>query len=257
MTVLILGGTAEARALAAVLVRIGRPVVSSLAGRVSAPARPPGEVRIGGFGGVASLVAYLEQHAIGQVVDATHPFAARISAHAAEAATIAGCPLLRLQRPGWGDHPRAADWLWAIDADQARTLADPLTVRPLLTTGRQSLAAFLPWADRDVVARVVDPPQLALPPRWTLVRSRGPYEAAGERRLMTDHRVDLLVTKDSGGEHTAAKLDAAADLGLPIVVIARPPGLPSVPTVATVTAAAAWLDQGSGRWGPRGIPAGR
>jgi len=241
VTVLILGGTAEARELAGALVAATRPVVSSLAGRVSRPALPPGEVRIGGFGGPDGLTAYLREQRVAAVVDATHPFAATISAHAAVAAAQTGTPLLRLQRPGWSDHPRAGDWLWVPDLEHARVRADPLTARPLLTTGRQSLASFLPWADRTVTARVVDPPDLPLPPAWRVIRSRGPYAYADEHMLMTGLGVDLLLTKDSGGDLTRAKLDAAADLGLPVVVIARPPCPPGVPAVATLRDAVRWL----------------
>lgn len=240
-TVLVLGGTAEGRELAAALVEAGRPVVSSLAGRVSNPALPPGEVRIGGFGGAEGLAGYLEQHQIAAVVDATHPFAAQISAHATAACDRAGRPLLRLERPGWGAHPRAGDWLWVPDLAAARALADPLTVRPLLTTGRQSLATFLPWADRAVVARVVDPPGFDLPAAWLLIRSRGPYAYANEHRLLRDLAIDCLITKDSGGSLTLAKLDAATDLGLPIVVVARPAAPPGPARVDTAGAALRWL----------------
>jgi precorrin-6A/cobalt-precorrin-6A reductase len=219
MTVLLLGGTAEARALAALLVADGVDVLSSLAGRVSRPALPVGRVRIGGFGGVDGLAAFLVEHRVSAVVDATHPFAATISANAAQACTRTGVPLLRLARPGWASHPDADRWTW-VDA-----VTDALAVpgdRPVLTTGRQSLAEFLPWADRAVLARVVDPPDLELPATWRLVRSRGPYDLPGERDLLRDHRADLLVTKDSGGTHTAAKLDAARELGVRVVVVRRP-----------------------------------
>lgn len=240
MTVLILGGTAEARALARVLVDQGRPVVSSLAGRVSDPALPPGPVRIGGFGGPAGLRSYLVEHLISAVVDATHPFAAQISANAAVAASGAGRPLLRLQRPGWGQHPSAARWTWVADTDAA-LVAGGSARRPFLTTGRQTLAAFLLWSDRDALVRVVDPPLFALPSRWRLLRSRGPYNSADERRLMAGHGTDLLVTKDSGGTHTAAKLDASDDLGIPVVVIARPSHLDHGLTVSSVEEVLPWL----------------
>lgn len=221
MTVLILGGTAEARTLAEWLVASGQPVVSSLAGRVSRPALPVGDVRIGGFGGVAGLVDYLRSAGIVAVVDATHPFAAQISANAAEATAQTGTPLVRLERPGWRVHPDAASWTWVPDAAAVLEAAAPAH-RPFLTTGRQSLADFLPWADRDVVVRVVDPPEIDLPERWRLIQSRGPYEYPTEHRLMAELGVDALVTKDSGGRHTAAKLDAARDLGVSVVVIERP-----------------------------------
>ena len=225
--VLILGGTAEARALAAALVAAGRPVVSSLAGRVRDPALPAGEVRVGGFStasrdGVEGLAAYLADRHVGAVVDATHPFAATISANAVAATARAGTPLLRLQRPGWRDHPGRRDrWTWVDSVDDAVS-AGSEAERPFLTTGRQSLDRFLLWADRDVTVRVVDPPEFPLPERWRLIRSRGPYGYAGELTLMRDAGSDLLVTKDSGGTHTAAKLDAARDLGVPVVVIERP-----------------------------------
>lgn len=234
MTVLVLGGTGEARELAERLDGDGVRVISSLAGRVSRPALPVGEVRVGGFGGPEGLAAYLQTARITFVVDATHPFAARISASAAAAARATGVPLVRLQRPGWRTHPDADRWTWVADAAAARQAADG-SRRPFLTTGRQSLPDFLAWTDRDVLARVVDPPEMTLPARWTVLLARGPYVRAAERDLMVAYRVDGLLTKDSGGPLTAAKLDAAADLGLPVVVIARPPppsGVPLVPTAA-------------------------
>lgn len=240
MTVLILGGTAEARALARVLLDQGRPVLSSLAGRVSDPALPPGPVRIGGFGGVSGLQHYLVEHRIAAVVDLTHPFAAHISANAALAAAEAGCPLLRLERPGWRSHPGADRWTWVPDTEAALD-AGRSARRPFLTTGRQSLDSFLPWSDRHALVRVVDPPSFALPAPWQLIRSRGPYTYAGERELLLDHRADLLVTKDSGGSHTQAKLDAADTLGIAVVVIARPPHPSSGATVSSVDEVVAWL----------------
>jgi len=247
--VLILGGTAEALALAAALVGAGRAVTSSLAGRVRDPAMPVGAVRVGGFStsrtdGVTGLADYLVEHRFGVVVDATHPFAATISAHAAAAAARAGVPLVRLVRPGWRDHPDADRWTW-VDSTAAAALAGAASRRPFLTTGRQSLEAFLRragWADKEVTVRVVDPPEIPLPARWRLIRSRGPYGYDDERELMDAAGTDLLVTKDSGGSHTAAKLAAARDLGVPVLVIARPPsptGVPAYATTAEVLAALA------------------
>lgn len=240
MTVLILGGTAEARELASVLLGRGRPVVSSLAGRVADPVLPAGPVRVGGFGGPGGLAQFLVQHRIEAVVDATHPFAATISAHAALAASEVGCPLVRLQRPGWSDHPDADRWTWVPDAGAAVT-AGQTARRPFLTTGRQSLAAFLTWSDRDVLVRVVDPPDCRLPERWRVIRSRGPYSYPAERQLMSESGTDLLVTKDSGGSHTAAKLEAARDLGLAVVVIARPPTVAGTTVVRSTDDVLAWL----------------
>jgi precorrin-6A/cobalt-precorrin-6A reductase len=243
--VLILGGTAEARDLAAALVAAGRPVISSLAGRVRNPALPVGDVRIGGFStaagdGVEGLAAYLSDHHVRAVVDATHPFAATISANAVAATARTGTPLVRLQRPGWRDHPDADGWTWVGSATEA-VAAGAGSRHPFLTTGRQSLDRFLPWADRQVTVRVVDPPDVPLPQQWRLIRSRGPYAYADELTVMRAAGSDLLVTKDSGGTHTAAKLDAARDLGVRVVVIRRPASAPDVPQVTTVTEVLGWL----------------
>jgi len=224
VTVLLLGGTGEARALAGLLVAAGVDVLSSLAGRVSRPALPVGRLRVGGFGGVDGLAMFLVEHRVTVVVDATHPFAATISANAAAACARTGTPLLRLARPGWAEHPDAAGWTWVDSVGEALAVAAD---RPVLTTGRQSLHEFLPWADRAVLARVVDPPDLELPPAWRLVRSRGPYDLAGEQALLREHGADLLVTKDSGGSLTAAKLDAARELDVRVVVVRRPSGPPA------------------------------
>lgn len=183
--ILILGGTAEARELAAALVAAGHPVLSSLAGRVSRPALPAGEVRVGGFGGVEGLAAFLRERRIAAVVDATHPFAARISANAAAAAEAARCPLLRVQRPSWREYPAAESWTWVADADAARAAADHAQ-RPFLTTGRQSLTAFLPWADRDVLVRVVDPSGVAAAP--TVVGDPVARPVRARRRTRADDR---------------------------------------------------------------------
>ena len=236
--ILVLGGTAEARSLAAALVDRGVDVLSSLAGRVSNPALPVGPVRIGGFGGAGGLATFLRRHGVAAVVDATHPFAAGISANAVAATADTSTPLIRLVRPSWRDDPDAARWTW-VDSTSAVMAAAPGAQRPFLTTGRQSLAEFLPWSDRQVVARVVDPPGFTPPARWRIIHSRGPYDLAGESTLLRDYAVDLLVTKDSGGSHTAAKLSAAAELGVPIMVIERPgpaDGLASVDEVLAVLA---------------------
>jgi precorrin-6A/cobalt-precorrin-6A reductase len=238
MTIVILGGTAEARQLAAALVPAGIDVVSSLAGRVSNPQLPVGRVRIGGFGGVAGLADYLRaEHAVA-VVDATHPFAATIGTNAVLAARRSGLPLIRLDRPGWAGHPSAGSWTWVSDAAAARAAADS-ACRPFVTTGRQSLADFAPWADREVLVRLVDPPTTPIPQRWTVMTSRGPYGYAAEYQILSEYAIDALISKDSGGTHTVAKLDAASDLGIPVVIVARPERPPAT-VVSTVVEAAAW-----------------
>jgi precorrin-6A/cobalt-precorrin-6A reductase len=237
--VLVLGGTGEARRLAAALLAAGVPVLSSLAGRVAEPVLPEGEVRIGGFGGVDGLAAWLSEHRPRAVVDATHPFAARITGSAARAAAETGTPLLRLQRPGWvpgpGDSWRFVDSLAAA----AEAVAGYRSV--FVTTGRQGVAAFAALPGR-VLVRAVDPPDSPLPAGATLLLARGPFSLADEEALMREHQVDVVVTKDSGGALTEAKLTAARQLGLPVVLVRRPPLPPGVDTVATVEEAMAWLE---------------
>jgi precorrin-6A/cobalt-precorrin-6A reductase len=246
MTILVLGGTAEARELAAALVGSGKEVLSSLAGRVSRPALPAGRVRIGGFGGAEGLAAFLTANRIAALVDATHPFAARISANAATAAVRTRTPLLHLERPGWADHPLAPSWSWASDAPAAAVAAQHAR-RPFLTTGRKSLEAFLHWDDRPAVVRVVEPPAFALPEAWALVISRGPYRYDDERQLLIDHRIDTLITKDSGGAHTVAKLEAAGDLDIPVVIIQRPSPTAQGETATTVDQAVTWVQASESR----------
>ncbi|SNR68759.1 cobalt-precorrin-6A reductase [Blastococcus mobilis] len=236
--VLVLGGTGEARRLAAALVADGVDVVSSLAGRVADPVLPPGEVRVGGFGGAAGLAAWLEADPVAAVVDATHPFAATMTASAVEACATVGRPLLRLQRPGWTEQS-GDDWRW-VDSlpEAAEAVAGFGSV--FLTTGRQGLAAFAGLTGRCVV-RSVDPPAPPLPARTTVVLARGPFTVEEELALMRQHAVEVLVTKDSGASMTAAKLTAARELGLPVVLVRRP-RLPSgLAAVATVEEVLAWL----------------
>ncbi|WP_338751405.1 cobalt-precorrin-6A reductase [Janibacter alittae] len=240
--VLLLGGTAEARDLAGRLEARGVPITSSLAGRVSAPRLPVGPVRTGGFGGVGGLVEWIIGQDVTAVVDATHPFAGTMGAHAAQACARADVPLLRLARPGWAGHPDAADWTWVQGHLAAREAADALGGTPFVTTGRQTLHHHLSaWADRDLLVRLVEPPQDPLPPAWTVLRSRGPFDVAGEEALMRGHRVGVLLTKDSGGGFTAAKLTAARTLGIPVVVVARPARAEGVEQVSDAGAAAEWV----------------
>ncbi|GIL29396.1 cobalt-precorrin-6A reductase [Actinocatenispora comari] len=241
MTVLVLGGTAEARTLAELLQASGVAFVSSLAGRVARPRLPVGEVRVGGFGGVDGLVRYLSEHGVTAVVDATHPFAMGMTANAVEGCEATGVPLLRLERPGWGDAPGADRWHWVDGHRDAAELVAALSARPFLTVGRQRLDAFTgPLHRHAALVRVVDVPDVALPAAWTLRTSRGPYPVAAEHALMTEHAVDAVVTKDSGGSYTRAKLQVADELGIPVVVVRRgtPPG--TARTVTDPADAAAW-----------------
>ena len=245
MRILILGGTGEARELAAALVAAGADVISSLAGRVSRPRLPDGPVRVGGFGGAGGLAAFLRDEGITHVVDATHPFAATITANAAQAAAEAGVPRLVLRRPGW-----AADPYWAVVAGigaAAEAVARWPGEGVFLTTGRRDLGAFAADGAHQFLVRTVDPPDGPVPPRMTLVLDRGPYTVDGESALMREHRTSLLVTKNSGGPMTVAKLTAARDLGVRVVMVARPALPAGSVSVLAVTDALRWLEGTPGR----------
>ncbi|WP_105972267.1 cobalt-precorrin-6A reductase [Streptomyces geranii] len=249
--VLILGGTTESRRLAELLQGApGARVTSSLAGRVATPRLPPGEVRVGGFGGAEGLAAWLCEHRVDVLVDATHPFAETISANAARAAATAHVPLLALRRPGWtpveGD-----DWHEVGSLTEAAALLPTLGRRVFLTTGRTGLAAF---ADHDLaelwfLVRSVDAPEPPYPARMEVLLDRGPFTLDGEhgeRELLRRHRIDVVVTKDSGGAATAPKLTAAREAGLPVVVVRRPAAPEGVPVVPDPESAASWIrEQGS------------
>jgi precorrin-6A/cobalt-precorrin-6A reductase len=237
MRVLLLGGTSEARALANALhPRVD--IVSSLAGRVPDPALPVGPVRIGGFGGVDGLRRWLHDEHIYAVVDATHPFAATMTAHAAEACAALRIPHLVLARPAWA---QGDAMVVESDAEAAEVVAKSRYSRIFLTTGRSSVHAF---ADSEAwfLIRVVTAPDAAsLPRQHRLLLSRGPYRYDDELALLREHRIDALVTKNSGGAMTRAKLDAAAALGIPVVMVARPKLPAGVAAVGTVEEAAEWV----------------
>ncbi len=249
---LILGGTTEGYGLAeALAVRPGLLVVSSLAGRTSSPRHPPGELRIGGFGGLAGLAAYLRAERTGAVIDATHPFAARMGWNAAEACRAAGVSLLRLERPAWT--PVAGDrWDEVDDWEEAARLVGDRARRVLLALGRQELAAFAGLDHVWFLIRSVDAPD-PMPPfvQAELLLARGPFTRAGEDALLRMHRIDTLVCKNSGGAATDAKLEAARALGVR-VVMRRRPRRPSVPVVATVPEAVDWLEEDLKERGPGG-----
>lgn len=245
MRILVLGGTGEARALAAALVADGMDVISSLAGRVQRPRRPDGPVRIGGFGGADGLAAYLREDGITAVVDATHPFATTITTNAAIASEQVGVPRLVLRRPGWDIAP---SWLVVADmraaAQAVRTWSGESV---FVTTGRRDLAVFADDHRHRFLVRTVDPPEGPVPPQMTLLLDRGPYTLDGERALLREHGVGLLVTKNSGGSMTAAKLQAARELRVLVVMVQRPPLPESSEVVSTVDDALTWITRsGSG-----------
>lgn len=239
---LILGGTAEARELAAACAPRFE-VISSLAGRTKAPLRPPGEVRIGGFGGRAGLAAFLAERGIDRVIDATHPFAAQISVHAKRACCELGVPRLRLLRPEWRREP-GDRWIEVDDlAAAARRLPD-LGHRVFLTVGQRDLEAFA-GLDLWFLVRTIEPPGVLPLKRAHWFAGRGPFRVEDEQALLRRYRIDVLVTKASGGEATHAKLVAARRLALPTLMVRRPPALPG-PMVDSVAAALVWLEQPAG-----------
>ncbi|MFJ3223317.1 cobalt-precorrin-6A reductase [Streptomyces sp. NPDC086783] len=233
--ILVLGGTTEARELAARLAeRPGVRVTTSLAGRVSRPGALDGEVRVGGFGGADGLAAWLREHRVDAVADATHPFAAGITANAARAAAATGVPAVVLRRPGWTAGPGDV-WHPVATLAEAAEVLPRLGRRVFLTTGRLGLAAFAELSALHFLVRSVEAPGPPMPPRTRVLLARGPFTVAGETALLREHRIDVLVTKDSGGEATAAKLTAARELGVPVVVVRRPPlpeGVLAAPDVA-------------------------
>lgn len=241
-SVLVLGGTGEARRLADLLtVCPDLRVVSSLAGRVQDPRLPVGEVRVGGFGGHEGLTAWLRAERIDAVIDATHPFAQAMTESAVRAAASAGIPLLVLRRPGWEAGP-CDDWHWVDSLTEAAEVLPSLGSRAFLTTGRKELAPFA-GLDLWFLLRSVDPPEAPLPRQLEILLDRGPFTYQDDLALMRRHRIEVLVTKDSGGPMTSAKLAAARDLRLPVLLVRRPPLPPGTTAVPTPEAAAAWLQQ--------------
>lgn len=235
--ILVLGGTTEARELATGLVaRPGVRVTSSLAGRVARPGALAGDVRIGGFGGAEGLADWLREHRVDAVVDATHPFAESITVNAARAAAATGLPLVVLRRPGWRPGP-GDRWHLVATLGEAAEALPGLGRRILLTTGRLGLAAFAHLDRLHFVVRSVEPPEPPMPPDAEVLLARGPFAVADEAALLRERRIDVVVTKDSGGAATAAKLTAAREAGIPVVVVRRPPlpdGVRAVPDVAGV-----------------------
>ena len=239
--ILLLGGSTEASALAIVLAGDERfDVVLSLAGATRSPRPQPVPVRRGGFGGVAGLTAFLRAEAVDLLIDATHPFAAQMSRHAVEAAELAGVPLLRIERPAWiagaGDR-----WTPVPDMEAAAGALGGAPRRVLLTVGQKELAPFqaAPW--HRYVIRSIDPPDPAsLPPRATFLPGAGPFTVEAERRLLREHGIEAVVTKNSGGLATVAKLEAARELGIPVVMVSRP-ALPPAEAARDSDGALRWV----------------
>jgi precorrin-6A/cobalt-precorrin-6A reductase len=240
---LILGGTAEAAALARdAATRFGDAlqVTSSLAGRTERPGPLPGQLRIGGFGGPPGLVAYLRDQAIDRLIDATHPFAARISAEARLACEEARIPRLLLLRPAWRRHPLDR-WIEVDSMEVAAAIVGRVGRHAWLTVGAGEIECFSPATDIHFLVRLVDPPRRRLPLRsYNVIVGRGPFSLADERRLLTHHAIEVLVCKASGGGATEAKIIAARERGLPVIMIRRPPPEPGE-AVETVEAALDWL----------------
>jgi precorrin-6A/cobalt-precorrin-6A reductase len=241
--ILILGGTTEARMLAAALAR--RPdlaVTVSLAGRTGQVVEQGAPTRIGGFGGAEGLAAWLGDERVDALIDATHPYAAQISRNAATAAAMTGTPFLALRRPAW--QPRTGDdWTEVASEAEAAAALGTGPRRVFLALGRKELAPFTTAAQHFYLVRSVDPvePPLALP-HAVYVRERGPFTEAADRALMQAHRIDRLVCRNSGGDAAYGKIAAARALRIPVILIARPALPPAANVAASVEAAVAWLD---------------
>ena len=237
--ILILGGTTEARQLAGQLA--ARPVVEvtlSLAGRTEKPIAQQVPTRVGGFGGAEGLAGYLRDTRIDLLIDATHPYAARISDNAAKAAQRAGVPILALRRPGW-EREDGDRWTEVDDASAAAVALGLPARRVFLALGRQEVGAFEAAPQHHYLLRSVDPvePPLGVP-HVDYLLARGPFREADEHRLLVEHQTDVIVSKNSGGDATYGKIAAARALGIEVVMIRRPalPGVPSAPSIPELIA---------------------
>ena len=251
--ILILGGTAEARQLAGRLAgRAGLEITLSLAGRTATPAAQPVPVRVGGFGGADGLAKYLVSERIDALIDATHPYANVISANAVEAARRSGVPLIALRRSPWiavaGDR-----WIEVNDVGEAVRAIGQTPRRVFVALGRNELAPFRNAPQHYYLIRSVDPVDPPLPlPHVGYVTGRGPFGEADDRALMTEHRIDVVVAKNSGGTATYGKIAAARALGIDVVMLRRP-AAPDGAAVATIEDAIAWLDHALTSAAARGV----
>ncbi|MDU4636380.1 MAG: cobalt-precorrin-6A reductase [Cutibacterium avidum] len=241
MDVLILGGTTKARQLATRLVDDGIDLCTSLAGRTKSPRPVPGPTRLGGFGGVDGLKDFLTANEVKVMVDASHPFAATMRGHAAQACLDLNLPLARLAPPSWRTQPEAATWHWVDDHDAAaRALADLPDV-VLLTVGRQPISHYLRLGPRRVIVRCVDAPEEELPEGWTVLQERGPFTMAREREIFSGG-VATVVSKDSGGTELDPKLRLAAETGVQIVMVSRGPAPGWGDELSEVDEAVQWIN---------------
>ena len=246
MRVLLLGGTTEASRLAETLAKAGLEAVFSYAGRTAQPVAQPLPTRVGGFGGVAGLVAYLQAEGITHVIDATHPFAAGMSRNAHTACTQTGVALLRLERAAWA--PQAGDnWTQVPDLETAASALPQAPARVFLAIGKQNLEVFAAKPQHHYLLRLVDAPDAALPlPETTVLLARGPFTKEGDTALLQEHRITHVIAKNAGGSGARAKLDAARKLGVPVIMAQRP-ALPKAQTAGSVNEVMAWLGHNTER----------
>ncbi|MGC1393456.1 MAG: cobalt-precorrin-6A reductase [Coleofasciculaceae cyanobacterium] len=236
---LILGGTGEANQLAAKAAKIDKiEVITSLAGRTQKPVSPVGTVRVGGFGGKSGLIEYLQGQKIDLLIDATHPFAAQISFNAAAATAKLRLPHLMLVRPVW-QQVAGDNWLEVASNEAAAKILHSAQ-RIFLTIGRQELAAFAHLKSQWFLMRMIDPPTAGLVPQGKLLLEKGPFSLEHERQLLKEYQIDVIVSKNSGGDATVAKIIAARELKIPLVMVQRP-ATPNVEQVSDLDAAINWL----------------
>ncbi|MGP9568397.1 cobalt-precorrin-6A reductase [Halomonas sp. AOP5-B2-8] len=241
INVLILGGTSEASALACAVAELGLPAIFSYAGRVNAPKPQPLPTRVGGFGGVDGLIAFIKHAGITHIVDATHPFAAQMSRNALSAAAQSGVAMLALTRPAW--QPKQGDRWQPVASinDAVAALAGP-PQRVLLAIGRLHLKAFSAQPQHHYVLRLIDPPTETPPlTHFTTTLDRGPFTLDGDLALLQTQRIERIVCKNAGGEGAAAKLAAARHLKVPVMMIERPM-LPARREVHCVYDVLAWIN---------------
>jgi precorrin-6A/cobalt-precorrin-6A reductase len=253
MRILILGGTTEARQLAVRLAtRAGHDVTFSLAGRTAEPAAQPVPVRTGGFGGAEGLADYLRDEKIDALIDATHPYAATISANVAAAASQAGVPLMALRRPSWAPVP-GDRWIGVDQMADAVQALGPTSRRVFLALGRKEIAPFEAAPQHHYLVRSVDPVEPPLDvPDAVYVTARGPFAQESELALLAEHGIEVIVAKNSGGSATYGKIAAARALALPVIMLRRP-ALPEVAAVETVDDVVDWLDHSAALATARGV----